>query len=272
MKLTTPIITLITLISLMGASLISPSDSFAQFDGSDVGFLLDVADTEAKIGDILITSNQGLVRANTAYHNRLFGVIQNQPLIVFRTSDGGKPVARSGVVSVTVTTINGTIVEGDYVTSSEIPGKGQKAHKTGYVIGVAMENFNEGTATKTQYENREIFEGNIKVALKIEFAEISSARSLSRLADYFNSALFRNLQNPERFAQAIRYVAAGLIILVSFGAGFATFSNAIVKGVEAVGRNPLAKNQIYVSIGLNIVFILLTTSVGIAGALIIAKL
>lgn len=56
-------------------------------------------------------------------------------------ADGhGKPVivGLSGRVPVKVSTKNGEIRPGDYITTSDIPGVGMKATEAGHVIGKAL--------------------------------------------------------------------------------------------------------------------------------------
>ena len=109
---------------------------------TEITTLYKVVDKEAVDGDILISSAQGLVRATQSYDKTLFGILSSQPLVVYRSDEEGKPVIRSGVADVNVTNSAGPINTGDYITSSEVPGKGQKAIESGYTIGVALESFN----------------------------------------------------------------------------------------------------------------------------------
>lgn len=254
--------------------------AFAQFQSTDISNVYDVTDTNAVEGDILIsTQDQGLKLATTPYDIRLFGILQNQPLMVFRRLDNkGTPVARNGTAQVNVTTLGGPIKPGDYITSSEIPGKGQKTTDSGYIVGIALTSFEEKDGQKIDFTSPtdqrvySVSSGKVAIALKIEFAEISSARTASRALDYFSIALFKNVQDPNKFVQVLRYIAAALTVLISLGVGFLTFSRSIPKGIEAIGRNPLAEKAILFSIVLNIIFTILTASVGIVVAVFILRL
>src|SRR5258708_7749937 len=127
-----------------------PSPAFAQIKSTDVTNTYNVADPNLADGDIVVSTEKGLVAATAPYVNNLFGVMVKTPLIVYRTVDNkGLPIARSGVAEVNVTTLNGPIKTGDYITSSGITGKGEKATQSGYVIGVALDNFsNQGSQLK----------------------------------------------------------------------------------------------------------------------------
>lgn len=267
-----PKLLIFVLIFLLALAFSSPT--LAQFEGSslDVGYTFDIADPKAEIGDILINTDKGLVLATEAFSNKLFGVVQQQPVLVFKTKDGtGRPVARTGVVEVNVTTLGGAISAGDYITSSEITGKGQKATLSGYVIGVAMAPLKEAGQT-TEVKGKTVYSGKIPVALRVEYAELTNARSASRLLDSVNTAFFQNVQSPQQFLNIFRYIAAGFVTLIGFGFGFFTFSRSLPKGIEAIGRNPLAEKAILFSIVLNIVLIVLSAGISIVGAVIILRL
>lgn len=241
---------------------------------SDVGFIFNIADTAAESGDIIINKNDNLIRANTPYDTRIFGVVQKQPVLIFKPegSIGGRPIARSGVGEVNVTNYNGNIRAGDYITSSDIPGKGQKATQSGYAIGIALTSLDTTQAQKFTFRDKEYLQGKIQTTLKVEYTEITTARTPTRLFDQVNAALFSAIKNPEKVAKIIQYLASGMVMIVSFGVAFATFSQAVTKGVEAVGRNPLARRAIYLSIILNIIFTVLTTTFGIVASVLIIKL
>lgn len=271
----------IALILILLLPLFTATLAFAQAQSTDVSFVYDITDSKAESDDILIADkNQGIVRANHPYDYQLFGVLQSQPLLVYRRIDNqGKAVARNGITTVNVTTLGGPIKAGDYITSSEIPGKGMKAGISGYVIGVALTSFSDQDGQPMDYapastpnETKKIAAGKITIALKIEYAELTTSRSTSTLMTSFNSALYQNMQDPGKFVQVLRYIAAAVTVLISFGVGFVTFSRSIPKGVEAVGRNPLAQKAIMFSMILNIIFTILTASVGVLVAALILRI
>lgn len=246
--------------------------SLAHAQGIEATTVYDIADKDAIDGDILISTDKGLVRAPQSYDGRTFGILQDQAVVVYRRVDNtGKPIVRSGMAVINVTTVNGSIKKGDYITTSDLPGKGQKAILSGYSIGIAMEDFDESTGEKIKAGEKDAVSGKLQVALKIEYIELSTSKSLSRSFDYLNTALFKNVQDPSRFVQIIRYVAAAIAIIVSFIIGFFTFSRSIPKGMEAIGRNPLAAPTIRFSIILNIIFTIVTALVGIIAAVAILK-
>ncbi len=239
----------------------------AQLSGVEVVTSLPVADPQAVDGDILITTAKGLVRSSTLSDSHLFGVLQKTPVVNYKPVDNtGQPVARTGIAEVNVTTAAGPIVPGDYITSSTTPGKGQKATTAGYVIGTAIDPLPLSPGGRPA-------SGQIAVALKMEYHDvISGSSSAAQVLGPLGAAFFNNIQDPQKFAQTIKYIIAGLAFLGALFIGFISFSRALAKSVEAMGRNPLAKNAIYITVVLNIVLTIVLTLIGTLAAYIIIKI
>ena len=255
----------------------------AQFQGApfDVVTEFAVKDNDAQPGDLMSSTDQGIIRSGSAYDVHLFGVVAaNNPVIVFKTQSGnGKPISRSGVVEVNITTINGEIKEGDYITSSELPGKAMRSRRSGYVIGTALKAFSGQGATQVDYTPkhptkddpaRKVSVGKIPVAIAIQYANLNSAGTGSFLDAM--GGIFNNVNPPEKFSDAAKYTLAGLMVIGSFLFGFFVFARSMPKAVEAIGRNPLAQRAIQFSIVLHIIFTIITTLIGIVAAVIIIRL
>ena len=69
--------------------------------------------------------------------------------------------------------------------------------------------------------------------------------------------------------ESLRYLLAVLIVIISFTMGLIYFGRASRTGIEAIGRNPLAKRVIQLTIMLNIVLTLVIILVGLAIAYMI---
>lgn len=240
--------------------------------GIEVTSVYEVADTEATDGDILKATDQGLIRTSIGFDNKIFGVMQDTPLVVYRTETKGKPVIRSGAAQVNVTTLNGPIKYGDYITSSSILGKGQKASESGYTVGMALASFTGEGAEQIDGPNGKVAVGKIPIAVRIEYTELSNPRFAGRLFGFVGTAFLENINDPKQLGNVVRFVAAGLVILLSFTFGFLTFSRSIAKSIEALGRNPLAKSTIQLSMVINIGLLVLTGIIGIVASILIIRL
>lgn len=243
-----------------------------QSRGIEVTSVYEITDKEAIEGDILKATDKGLVRADIGFDPKIFGVIQEQPLLVYRTQTQGKPVVRSGIGEVNVTTLNGPIKYGDYITSSTIAGKGQKASESGYTLGVALGQFDGTGAPQIDGPRGKVASGKISVAIRIEYIELTNPRFAGRLFGFLGTAVLENVSDPKQIGNVVRFFAAGLVILLSFTFGFLTFSRSIAKSIEALGRNPLAKSTIQLSMIINIALLVITAIVGIAASILIIRL
>lgn len=243
-----------------------------QPQGIEVTSVYEIADKDAQEGDILSATDKGLVRSSIGFDNKIFGIIADQPLLVFRTETKGKPVVRSGVAEVNVTTLNGPIKYGDYITSSSIAGKGQKASESGYVIGVALGSFDGNNAAQVQGPRGQVAQSKVSVAVRIEYAELTNPRFAGRLFGFLGTTLLENVSDPKQAGGAIRVIAAGLVLLLSSTFAFLVFARSIPKSIEAIGRNPLAKSTIQFSMIINIVLLVVTGIIGIVASILIIRL
>lgn len=223
-------------------------------------------------GDILVTAGaNGFKRTDISYDNKIFGVFQEIPLIVVReASSSAKPILRSGDTTVKVSDFNGAIKKGDLITSSPVLGYGMKATDSGYVLGVALSDANlTGNATAL---GKNVKTGEVSIALRIEFAEISTPRNTNRLLEAINSALFKVVQDPEKFPVFTRYLIAALIAIICFTIGFFAVSRSISNAVISIGRNPLARRSILFSVALQLVLVAIAAVVMIVVIYIIVRL
>jgi hypothetical protein len=112
--------------------------------GADLAEVYFTQDGSIKEGDVVSLAGTGVSQvAKSAKVNdsKVLGIVSTKPGLVMGESDGkGKPVivGLSGRVPVKVSTKNGAINPGDYITTSNIPGVGQKATTVGRVIGKAL--------------------------------------------------------------------------------------------------------------------------------------
>ncbi len=169
--------------SFLVVILFLPTAVHAQNQGLEVTAVYEITDTDAIEGDILVVTDKGLVRAEKSFDNKMFGIIQDQPILIYQNKDiKGKPVIRSGVATVNVTTLNGPIKYGDYITSSTIRGKGQKASESGYVLGIAIGAFDGANATEqVDGPNGKVALGKVPIAVRIEYSELTNPRFAGRL-------------------------------------------------------------------------------------------
>lgn len=209
-------------------------------------------------GDIICVYEQGLAKCSQEYDSALFGVYTTNPAVVMEDSEieNGKPVVREGLAQVRVNGQGGAIANGDLITTSLTAGIGMKATSNGYVLGMALDDYNPGSAEDTT---------TIQVLVNIHPATtISGARG--NLIQFIRRGAAVPVFQP---LESLRYLLAIIIILISFTLGLIYFGRASRAGIEAIGRNPLAKRVIQLTVFLNIVLTLVIVLVGLAIAYLI---
>ncbi len=214
---------------------------------------LEVADPEVMTGDIVSQAEEGLIRAGVPYDENIIGVTAENPIMVFgKEKSTTLPIISFGETLTKVSNVGGEIKKGDFITSSDRPGVGQKAEQSGFVVGRAMENFDQE-------------EGLILVFVQPQKMLLPSETGSGGILDQILSGL----RTPETIPEVLRYIFALLVAMVSFIIGFFSFIKALREGLTAIGRNPLAKGTIRAAMILNLIGISVLTLAGLALALFV---
>ncbi|HTK03935.1 MAG TPA: hypothetical protein VL401_04200 [Alphaproteobacteria bacterium] len=191
------------------------------------------------------------------YDPNVFGVVALDPSVSFAS---GVPestfVVSSGNAHVTVTSANGNIKKGDYVTTSKTPGVGQLSRKSGYVLGTALEDY-----SNTDKNAKE----KILVNLGVKPAVLTGGAD-NNLIQLIKEGFAGAFESP---LAALRYIVAGILAIVSFVFGFLHFGRMAKSGVEALGRNPLAAKAIQFGIILNTLIAIAVVGGGLVIAYIV---
>jgi hypothetical protein len=264
------------LIFILGIFFLTLKPVQAQIPEFNIATTLVIDDKAAVDGDImaLSTDKSTLTRSATIGDSKMYGVLVQNPKMVYRTIDT-IPLARSGTAFVNVTTTGGNIKVGDYITSSQVAGKGMKASDAnGYMIGVALDNF-DGTGGTNADTGGNIKQGRILVAIGIGPASPVLSKSgggvFGTLKQVVNS-IWYNISQSKQVERLIRFLLAIILVLLVIYISYRTFGKNVTKGIEAIGRNPLAKTSIQAVIIMNIVLIFLVSLGGIILALLIISL
>jgi len=210
---------------------------------------------EIESGNIVSEGESGLVKSNKPYSEKIIGVVVEESSVSFnRPTTSTLLVASQGEALVKVSNSNGEIKKGDYITSSDNPGIGQKSTKSGYIIGKALENLSGE-------------EGEIRVLLGVRERSVGELQGSGFLEQ--SLSLFQQVQHSEDFPQIARYIFAALVGGGSFLLGFISFVRTLQSGIEAIGRNPLAKKNIQLSLLINLLGIIILTGAGLGLAFFI---
>jgi len=215
---------------------------------------------DIQVGSIVSTSSKGYELSTKEYDSNIVGVVQKKEGIVFQgpSMKNSYPVAAMGKLPVRVSLANGPIKVGDYITTSTKPGIGMKANKTGYVIGTALTPSVSKAATGVE---------TIQVALNIRIESVQVSVG-SNLIDIFKLSSLATYEHP---LTVFKYFISTAIVFLSFFLGFFIFSRITSKGIEAIGRNPLAAKMISLGIGLNVLITIAIIVSGLGLALFILR-
>jgi F0F1-type ATP synthase membrane subunit c/vacuolar-type H+-ATPase subunit K len=216
---------------------------------------------DVKDGSIISAAQKKSALADTPYDSQVIGVVSRDAAIVLNATgtQKGVPVISMGTVYVLVTTKNGVIKKGDYVTTSLIKGVGMKADKDGYVIGRALEDdINPNTK---QID---------KIAVDLELHYFNTRPSLlGSLTDILKLAFLPTKEGPTAI---FKYIVAAGVVVASFVLGFLSFGRTAAKGVEALGRNPSASKIINLGIIFNVSIVVVIVLAGLFVAFLILRL
>ncbi len=191
------------------------------------------------------------------YDRNVFGIVVKNPILLISDNSNGVPITTSGEVLVNVTTKNGPINIGDYITSSSIIGKGQRAGSTTpYVIGIALTAFPK-VSSSTPLHTKKIYEGTIRLFFNSEANPLMIGTIGTQQMAVGKSIIFH----------IIKYVLAAIVAIGTIYVAFRTSGLDMRSSIISIGRNPMAKSSIRSMLILDTVIIILVSLVGLAIAL-----
>ncbi len=215
---------------------------------SGIAISIPIVDKVVQDGDIVSNSNNGYNLSNTPYDANIVGVISMLPAVSFdnSTATATYHLISSGKAYVRVSSINGNIRKGDYITSSKIKGVGQRADQVGFMIGIAEQAYANSNPQSV---------GRILVSVSPRYNTAISAGG--RGVDLFKNIRVAATSPFLTPLTSFRYLLAVIVTGVSFTLGFLYFGKFGKTGIEALGRNPLASKTISVGIVFNVLLTIL---------------
>lgn len=249
----------LSIICFLAAAFLPPPVFALDKVSSGVAMSVNISDKNVQNGDIVSLTSKGYALCNTPYDPNVFGVVSTNPAVSFEKIPpaGAYPVISFGKVYTRVTTQNGNIKVKDLITSSAIPGVGQKSTADGFIIGSALENLENSDPKQVSL---------ILINLKPQYnlAVVSSSRGINLLKTI-------KLTTASAFLSpltSLRYLLAVLVTATSFGLGFLYYGKSVKTGITALGRNPLASK----TISAGVIFAVFLTTLIIGGGLFLAYL
>lgn len=233
-------------------NILFPPSIYAQNKSVSTAVSIQIEDKNVKDGSIITSTPRGYVLTTKTYDSNMYGVYTESPSIFLQNTDDpvAKPVTTSGKAYVLVSSINGDIKKNDLITTSTIPGVGQKSTENGMVLGTALQNYSSSDKKAT---------GKILVTINPHFDSALSGTRTNLME------ILSDMSDPGMMTQltTLRYITAALIAIIAFGIGFIYFGRISARGVEALGRNPLASRVIQLNLILNLIIMIIAIFVGL---------
>jgi F0F1-type ATP synthase membrane subunit c/vacuolar-type H+-ATPase subunit K len=236
----------------------------AQTTDFGVAYGVIIEDQPLQDGQLVSLVNGRYQLSRTEYDRDMIGVVDLSPdlLLDFTGDSQSVPIVATGQVYVLVGNQQGDIEAGDWITSSQTPGIGMRADRDlGPVIGQALEAFPANAGQP----------GLVLVMLSRNQGIGGRDDETPSFMDVLNRMLIELLNLSQDTAEArifdlIRYILAAIVIIISIVFAYMTFGKVARSGVEAVGRNPLAKTSILTGVLFNISIgaVIILSGVGVA--------
>ena len=215
--------------------LLSPTSVLAQESLGNIANEVAINTDDIENGYIVSYVEGSYIVSETPYDDSIIGVITLDPALYFDDTNVSQTlISTNGIADVLVTTENVDIKQGDPITSSNIPGVGQKATAPGFIVGIALESL-DSTDNPTL----------ISVQINPRYNEVNREDLQVNLIELLRQGLQSPFLTP---IASLRYLLAALLVIAAFIIGFSTFGKISGRGIEALGRNPLAKKSIQVTI------------------------
>ena len=243
-------------------SFLIPHAAYGQYNDISIVSTYTIEDEEIESGDIISFDSVRNIfyRTNVSADKNMFGVVIENPVVVFRNEGGTIPVAQQGAVLVNATTIKGPISIGEFVTSSLIVGKAERYDGEGDILGVALEPLNNEVGEGIlPGEGRIVVEGVVLVELAIGPPPGVGGGSIiigsppSIIIEENNEFVGPGMVAIFRYLAAVIF-AIGTLYLV-----FKYLGPNFTQRIVSVGRNPLAKATIQAMVTLNVILILIVS-------------
>jgi F0F1-type ATP synthase membrane subunit c/vacuolar-type H+-ATPase subunit K len=124
----------------------------------------------------------------------------------------------------------------------------------GYMLGYALTGLSEEEGTEFQYQDKTLRQGQVRVLMNIRPIAYTGGNIFATLqqAQAASVDIIRDQRSRDRY---FRYFIALLIVVFTVYFSYRTFGKNVSKGIEGIGRNPLAKASIQAMIVLNMILI-----------------
>ncbi len=279
MKLSRIVISLALILGVAVAG-VAPASAETYGGGSVASY---AADQPIDVGTIVVLTGENSNRVKVATQadvSNMFGVVVDRSQLPFSVTTEGIEnetfVAVSGTYSVLVTTQEGEIASGDYLTLSSVNGIAMRAGEEEVtVFGRANASFNSSSASlgettlkDTNGDTKTVKIGSVPVTIDIKSnpnhksTDVNAPEFLKRVGEAI----------ADKEVSPIRIYIGVAIAVISLIAAIAVLYAGIRNGVISIGRNPMSKKSIFRAILEVILTAVLILIIGLFAVYLLLKL
>lgn len=192
-------------------------------------------------------SNGAVVPANSGANNGILGVVVVDSTLAVSQANTKVQITTDGIVNVLVSDINGSVANGDQITTSPLDGIGMKATESGKVLGTVQGDLTSQspgvqhkTVTDKQGQQKQVLIGLVPLTINISYYQpgTTSQTAVPKIIRDLSTSVSGKQVSTARIwsCMIILLVALLIVIVLLYG--------AVRTAVGAIGRNPLAKSAI----------------------------
>ncbi len=235
-------VTLFTIIAtMMGTILTFLVPIYAQGTNNGVVVQHPIQGENIQTGMIVSGKNNAYSLSVSENDSHMYGVIVSNPAITLgkKTDTNAFPVANIGTVPVLVSSDNGIVRKGDYITSSKNAGIGTKLIKPGYTIGIALDDAPQTDSKAPVLVLATVLPQQVSAEMIATPKQNSEEQVKEELKETDESSRIRT------FIEYVKIITSGLVVLTACIGGVLYYIQLSKIEVEALGRNPLASQSIH---------------------------
>lgn len=256
-------------LTVVGLTMV-PHAVYAQLYGDSIATTQRISDGLPKAGDLVSLDPQTrtFYLTRVASDKNVVGVVASNPVLLLSGTRGGTPVVTSGRTVVNVSTTNGSISTGDYLTTSVIVGVAAKASSTSsYIIGTALSAFPSAVST-TSIATTSTVLGQVQVSLAIGPNPTFESGTVNKISTNATNAATKEATaaGAAIIFRVVKYILAALVTAGTIYVAFRTSNAAMNSSIISIGRNPLAKRSIRSVLLADAAIIVLISVVGLVMA------
>lgn len=256
---------------LAGFMFVAPAAAASQSSTLAQGFKVDNSEGDVETGALVSLkedSTDTVQLASTDNGDSLLGVADSGALLTIAQGSAQAQVVLNGTTTALVSDINGTVHNGDKITTSPIAGVGMRATDSGQIVGTATTDASGGkTESITDTKGVKHTVQVTRVSLQVSVGRYDAPSSA--LLPPFLQGLANNIAG--RDVNVVRVMVSTVLLILGFTSVLIIVFISVRSSIISIGRNPLAAQDVRQGLYqvLTICFVVAATT-GLAAYLILS--